>query len=159
VFDLPRDDPYITSEVAAIRHALSIESGVVSHLALFKKDKIHTRRRVALAYFGLFMNQMVGINLVVYYMPTVLVTNVGLEARTAQIIGGCINIMFIVGNTAPALALDRMGRRPTMIYGCAGLGICMMLASILLSFGQKNTSSAAIAFFFIYMVIFGGECR
>ena len=176
VFDLPRDDSYIMSEVAAIKHALSVESGVVSHMALFKKDKIHTRRRVVLAYFGLFMNQMVGINrtlmplfapayidsssnktsVVVYYMPTVLVTAIGLEPRTAQIIGGCINIMFIVGNTLPALALDRMGRRPTMMYGCLGLGFCMMLASILLSFGQKNTSSAAIAFFFIYMLIFGG---
>ena len=156
VFDLPRDDPYITSEVAAIKNALSVESGVTSHRALFRKDKIHTRRRVMLAYFGLFMNQMVGINLVVYYMPTVLVTNIGLEPKIAQIIGGCINIMFIVGNTAPALALDRMGRRPTMMYGCAGLGVCMMMASILLSFGKKDTSSAAIAFFFIYMLIFGG---
>ena len=33
----------------------------------------------------------------------------------------------------------------------------MMMASILLSFGKKNTSSAAVAFFFIYMIIFGGS--
>lgn len=37
-----------------------------------------------------------------------------------------------------------------------GLGICMMMASILLSFGRSSTSSAAIAFFFLYMLIFGG---
>jgi fucose 4-O-acetylase-like acetyltransferase len=49
-----------------------------------------------------------------------------------------------------------MGRRKTMLYGAAGLGICMMMASILLSFGKKKTSSAAVAFFFIYMIIFGG---
>lgn len=61
--------------------------------------------------------------------------------------------MFIVGNLGPALALDRMGRRKTMLYGCFGLGICMMMASILLSFGKKNTSSAAVAFFFVYMII------
>ncbi|KAK5531053.1 hypothetical protein LTR25_008910 [Vermiconidia calcicola] len=65
--------------------------------------------------------------------------------------------MFIVGNLGPALALDRMGRRKTMLYGCFGLGICMMMASILLSFGKKNTSSAAVAFFFVYMIIFGGS--
>jgi hypothetical protein len=46
-----------------------------------------------------------------------------------------------------------MGRRKTMLYGCFGLGICMMMASILLSFGKKNTSSAAVAFFFVYMII------
>lgn len=64
--------------------------------------------------------------------------------------------MFIVGNTAPALALDRMGRRPTMLYGCAGLSVCMMMIAILLSFGQTPTSSAAVAFFFLFMLIFGG---
>jgi MFS family permease len=93
--------------------------------------------------------------MVVYYMPTVLVSSVNLSPRIAQIIGGFINLMFIVGNLLPALALDRMGRKKTMFYGCLGLGFCMMLASILLSFGKKNTSSAAVAFFFIYMIIFG----
>lgn len=88
VYNLSPDDPYITSEVAAIKHALSVESGVRSHLALFKSDKLMTRRRIMLAYFGLFMNQMVGINMVVYYSPTLLVTNVHLNARTAQIIAG-----------------------------------------------------------------------
>ena len=70
VFDLPRDDPYIVSEVRAIKHAVSVEAGVRSHRALFKGDKLKTRRRIILAYFGLFMNQMVGINLVVYYAPS-----------------------------------------------------------------------------------------
>lgn len=59
VFDLPPTDPYITSEVANIKHALAVESGVTSHRALFRKDKLKTRRRIMLAYFGLFMNQMV----------------------------------------------------------------------------------------------------
>jgi MFS family permease len=48
-----------------------------------------------------------------------------------------------------------MGRRLTMMWGTAGLAICIMMISIL-SFGDKNTSSAAIAFFFIYLLIFGG---
>jgi MFS family permease len=156
VYDLPVEDEYIQSEIRAIRHAISSESGVRSHMALFKNDRLKTRRRVILAYFGLFMNQMVGINMVVYYMPTVLVTSVKLAPRTAQIIAGFIQLMFIVGNLVPALALDRMGRKKTMFYGCLGLGFCMMIASILLSFGKKNTSSAAVAFFFIYMLIFGG---
>ncbi|KAJ9616718.1 hypothetical protein H2200_000437 [Cladophialophora chaetospira] len=157
VFDLPRDDPYIVSEVRAIKQAVSIESSTRSHRALFKNDRLKTRRRVLLAYFVLFMNQMVGINLVVYYMPTVLVTNVDLSARVSQIIAGFIQLMFIVGSLGPALALDRMGRKKTMLYGCFGLGICMMMASILLSFGKKKTSSAAVAFFFVYMIIFGGS--
>lgn len=57
VFDLPETDEYIQSEIQAIKFALAQESTVKSHRALFKKDKLHTRRRVLLAYFALFMNQ------------------------------------------------------------------------------------------------------
>jgi hypothetical protein len=92
----------------------------------------------------------------VYYLPTVLVSNVGVERNTALLIAGFIQLMFCVGNTLPALALDRMGRRWTMIWGCAALAVCMMMIAILLSIGSEATSSASIAFFFLYMLIFGG---
>ena len=73
VHDLQPNDPYIVGEIEAIRAAIAIESGSKNWSALFKKDALQTRKRVVLAYFGLFMNQWSGINLVVYYMPTVLV--------------------------------------------------------------------------------------
>jgi MFS family permease len=88
-------------------------------------------------------------------MPTVLVKSVGLPARQAQLISGFVELMFIVGNLLPAFALDRMGRRKTMMFGVGGLGLCMMMVSILLSFGKRETSIAAVAFFFLYMLIFG----
>ncbi|EME85961.1 uncharacterized protein MYCFIDRAFT_186372 [Pseudocercospora fijiensis CIRAD86] len=157
VWDLQPDDPYVVEEMAAIRAAVALEQseGAQSTLAVFKNDALQTRRRVILAWFGLFMNQMGGINLVVYYMPTVLVQNVGLSRNTSLLIAGFVQCMFIVGNTLPALALDRMGRRPTMIWGCGLLSGCMMMITILLSIGETNTSSAAIAFFFLFMLIFG----
>jgi MFS family permease len=58
VYDLPVEDPYIQSEIKGIKSAIASEIGVKSHLSLFKNDKLRTRRRVMLAYFGLFMNQM-----------------------------------------------------------------------------------------------------
>ena len=67
-----------------------------------------------------------------------------------------MQIMFVIGCFAPALALDRMGRRNTMIWGCLGLGICMTCAAGLLAPEREATSSAAVAFFFLWMLIFGG---
>ncbi|KAK5168223.1 uncharacterized protein LTR77_006792 [Saxophila tyrrhenica] len=158
VHDLPPDDEYIVSEMEAIRVAVELEQAEGSQkvMAVFKNDNLQTGRRVLLAWFGLFMNQMPGINLVVYYMPTVLVSNVDVEPNTALLIAGFVQLMFVVGNTLPALALDRMGRKWTMIWGCAALCICMMMIAILLSFGGESTSSASIAFFFLYMLIFEG---
>ncbi|KAK3073470.1 hypothetical protein LTR53_004958 [Teratosphaeriaceae sp. CCFEE 6253] len=157
VFDLQPDDPYVLGEMEAIRAAIAIETGegAGKALSIFKKDKLQTRWRVLLAWFGLFMNQWSGINLVVYYMPTVLVVNVGKSAHSAQLIAGFVIIMFPIGNTLPALALDRMGRKMTMMIGCGILSFSMLCITILLSFGKQKTSTASIAFFFLYMLVFG----
>lgn len=91
-------------------------------------------------------------------MPTVLVQNVGQTPRLAQIIAGFVQLMFVIGTILPALRLDQMGRRKTLMTGCAGLGVCMLLIAALLS--QKTNKSAsigAVAFFFIYMLIFGAS--
>lgn len=91
-------------------------------------------------------------------MPTVLVLNVGQSARLAQILAGCVQIMFVIGCLLPSLRLDQMGRRKTMMWGCGGLGICMMFIAALLSAkGNRSASIAAVAFFFIYMLIFGAS--
>lgn len=78
----------------------------------------------------MLIEAVVGINLVVYYMPTVLVENVGMDPKTAQLVAGFVEVMFPIGNTLPALALDRMGRKRTMMVGCAILSGCMLCISV-----------------------------
>jgi Sugar (and other) transporter len=68
-----------------------------------------------------------------------------------------VELMFVIGTLVPTFYLDRMGRRKTAMTGVFGLGVCMMMISILLSFHKRNTSIAATAFFFLYMLIFGGS--
>jgi MFS family permease len=67
--------------------------------------------------------------------------------------------MFVIGSFFPTFSVDRVGQRAPMMWGSFGLGRCMMMVSILLSFkGAANehaTSSASVAFFFLYMLIFG----
>lgn len=157
VFDLQPSDPFIQGEIEAIRAALSLEIGQQKVFSLFKKDILQTRRRVILAYMGLFMNQWSGINLVVYYMPTVLVENVGMSAHRATLIAGFVELMFPIGNTLPALFLDRMGRKPTMMVGSGILSGCMLCISVLLSQNKPKCSEASIAFFFLYMLVFGAS--
>lgn len=73
VYDLPPDDEYVQSEMESIRAVLALEQheGAQKWSALLKNDILKTRRRVTMAWFALFFNQMSGINLVVYYLPTV----------------------------------------------------------------------------------------
>ncbi|CZR50391.1 probable transporter (major facilitator superfamily) [Phialocephala subalpina] len=162
IYDKPAEDPLIEHEISQIIDAIKIEesNGRFKWRNIFKKDPVQTGRRVLLAWGVQCMNQVGGINLVVYYITTVLVENVGLDPQLAQILGGCINMMFMFGSLVPSFFLDQMGRRKTMFWGCAGLGFSMMMISILLSFQgtsvEKQTAAASVAFFFTYMLIFGG---
>ena len=63
VFDLEPDDEYIVSEMEAIRMAVELEQneGAQKATAIFRNDILKTPRRVGLAWFGLFMNQMSGV--------------------------------------------------------------------------------------------------
>ncbi|KAL2106144.1 hypothetical protein VUR80DRAFT_7220 [Thermomyces stellatus] len=167
VYDKEPDDDYIMAERTAIEEAIQLERRVAeqkSFWSIFKNDEVKTGYRVLLAWGIQFMNQLSGINLVVYYLPTVLVDNVGMTTHMALILGGCINLMFPIGSLGPSLALDRMGRRKTMIIGCSILSLCMMMVAALLSqAGEPDTprgkafGAAATAFFFVYMLTFGAS--
>lgn len=95
-------------------------------------------------------DQMGGINLVVYYITSVLQLNVGLDRNLSLLLGGVINLMFFIGSLYPTFFLDRIGRRKPMMWGSFGLGISMMLIAILLSFQPrggaiaKSTASASV---------------
>lgn len=70
VFDLKPDDPYIIEEMDAIAAtvAMETEEGNSKYAAVFKNDHLQTRRRVILAWFGLFMNQMGGVSLLLLFV-------------------------------------------------------------------------------------------
>ncbi len=135
--------------------------------------------RLPLNYLFLIHNpsQVGGINLIVYYVPTVLTNNVGVSREMSLILGGwsvshtgnptshqltflySINIMFPVGSLIPAFFLDQMGRRRPMMVLSFALACCMAAVAALLSFKgtsvEKPTASASIVFFFLYMFFFG----
>ncbi|KAI5801204.1 sugar transporter [Geopyxis carbonaria] len=165
VYDREPHDQKIQKEQSDIFEAIEVESlnGRFKWRNILQKDEVQTGRRVLLAYGMQFMNQVGGINLVVYFVPTVLETNVGLTRNLSLLLGGVIQCMFVIGSLVPSFFLDRIGRRRPMMWGSLGLGISMLLISVLLSFQgkadsvSKPTAMASVAFFFTYMLIFGAS--
>ncbi|CAI7655684.1 hypothetical protein N7533_007271 [Penicillium manginii] len=163
VYDREAEDPKIMSESAEILQAIELETlqGEYKWTQILKRDEVQTGKRVLLAYGMQFMNQMGGINLVVYYVTSVLQENVGLSRKLSLLLGGVIQIMFVIGSFYPTFFSDRFGRREPMMWGSFGLFISMMMISILLSFKgtsvEKPTASASVAFFFLFMLIFGAS--
>ncbi|RSL92215.1 hypothetical protein CEP52_013943 [Fusarium oligoseptatum] len=82
VNDMQPTDEFIQSERAAILQAIEAETGGT----IFKRDKNRTGYRVFLAWLIQLVNQISGINMIVYYIPTVLEENVGMSVQRSQII-------------------------------------------------------------------------
>ncbi|KAH3663516.1 hypothetical protein OGAPHI_004917 [Ogataea philodendri] len=119
------------------------------------QDAMHGRFRIFLAMLVQFWNQFGGVNLVVYYVPMVLESNVGMSTNISTILGGCIMITFFFFGFIPTLWLDKIGRRTALISGSLGQMVSMMMITILLRIGGKKCSAGSVAFFFTYMAFFG----
>ncbi|CBF83380.1 hypothetical protein AN3115.2 [Aspergillus nidulans FGSC A4] len=159
----PENDPKVVDDAEGIFRATELDSlrGEYKWSQVLKKDEIQTGRRVLLAYGLQFINQMGGVNIIVSYVTTVLQYNVGLDPKTSLLLGGVIQVMFVIGSFYPTFYSDRLGRKKPMMWGSFGLFICMMMISILLSFKgtpqEKPAGAASVAFFFLFMLIYGAS--
>ncbi|KAF7298442.1 Hexose transport-related protein [Mycena kentingensis (nom. inval.)] len=140
---------------------------------------VHMFRRTAVACLTQFFQQMTGIDVIVYYAPTIF-QSLGLPGRTisllaAGVIGGRnllprspyitypdLAVVFII-STLPAIAtIDRIGRRPLLLAGGAGMALMLILVAALTATYQpdwKNPAAGwtAAAFIWLYTGFFGAS--
>ena len=121
-----REPDEIDDEVSEIRAAIDEESGS-RYRELFSKP-LRPALRIGVGVPAI--NQLVGVNAVIYYAPTILSqTGFGSSASILSSVGiGVMNVAL----TAVALALvDRLGRRPLVITGTAVVTIALAALGVL----------------------------
>ena len=112
---------YAQAELAEIREAIAHESASIRQL-------LEPGLRVALLIGVILaiLQQVTGINAVLYYAPEIF-KNIGADTQSAlwqTVIVGAVNILFTVVAIA---VVDRLGRKPLMLAGSAGMGVCLGL--------------------------------
>ncbi|PVV01058.1 hypothetical protein BB560_004540 [Smittium megazygosporum] len=122
-------DPMVIEEFNEIKEAMRIENEVSlkSYAELFK---FPIRRRLVLGVVTQALQQLTGINVIMYYAPSIFQqAGVGGKngPRIAQGINGGVNVLF----TVPAiLFVDRWGRRLTLMMGAIGCGLSYLILSL-----------------------------
>lgn len=120
-------------EISEAEQNLAQESGGIK-MAITGPFKLAMFLGITLA----ILCQFSGINAIIYYGPKILEQG-GLqlgEALGGQVVIGIVNVLF----TLVALwKIDRLGRRPLLIYGIIGMLISLVATGFLFYFEVKNT--------------------
>ena len=126
-------------ELRAVKQALAMHEEEASLGELFRPTM---RRVLTLGILVAVLQQITGINAVFFYAPSIFQqSGVGTDAAFMQaIFVGLINLVF----TVLAISLiDRLGRRPLLIAGLAGIAASMLLLSY--GFGSASYTITADA--------------
>lgn len=100
-----------------------------------------------------------GINIMSYYLPTVLITAVGLPTELSRLLTAVNSVTYLIFSCASVTLVEKWGRRRLMLISTAGQGFAFLVITILLRLGDaggnRKASEASIAFFFFYYIAFG----
>lgn len=102
-----------------------------------------------------FLQQVTGINTVIYYAPTIF-QMAGFNDRSNAIIATIgVGILNVISTIFAIFVVDRIGRRPLLLAGLLGMAISLLSLSLAFSLGNVDyLRHAAVASLFVYVVCF-----
>lgn len=134
------DDANVNHELADIQH--TVREGRQIHTRDLWRPPLRSLLLigVSLAVF----QQLVGVNTVIYYAPTIL-EHTGLKANQAITQALSVGVTNVVFTIIALLLLDRIGRRPLLLVGTAGLAIALELLAVYFGVGPLRGSAPWLA--------------
>lgn len=135
-----RSEADVETELAEIRQAATAQSG--SRMRMLSGRDLRPLLTVGLG-LAIFQ-QIVGVNTVIYYAPTILastgLSNGGAIAQTVFI--GLSNVIFTV---VAVMLLDRFGRRKFLLTGTIGLTVSLVALGLFFSIGALQAHAPYLA--------------
>ncbi len=118
-------------EMREIQHVLAQEPGTLGQILA-----PGLRRALVIGVVLAVLQQVTGINVFLYYAPEIFktVAGAGVDAAMMQtVVVGAVNLGFTV---LAVWLVDRLGRKPLMIVGAAGMGVSLAAIGVAAMLGQ-----------------------
>jgi len=152
--DVSLDSPLIAEELREIELSLE-ETGKGSFRDIFRNGPSRFANRAFIAAVTQCFQQMSGINVLGYYQTTIFRTFLGLDSDTARILSATVFTWQTLCAPIGAFTIERVGRRKLMIFGAAGMGMCMAIIAGCTAHPENHTAvHAAIAFVYLFSLFF-----
>lgn len=148
--DLDPHSEEITHSIAQIETTLAV-CGSSSWKDMFTNGQERLFHRAYLAATGQMFQQMCGVNLITYYATTIFQQYLGMDAVRARILAAAMGLMQPLGGFLAFQTIDRLGRRPLMLYSAGAMAVCMaLLAGCTSDSAANNTGALVIAVIALY---------
>ncbi|KAJ5560369.1 hypothetical protein N7513_002768 [Penicillium frequentans] len=154
--ELELDSQSITDSIQQIQTTLSV-CGNTSWTAMFTNGEQRLFHRAYLAATGQFFQQMCGVNLITYYATSIFQQYLGLDAVKSRILAASMGLMQPFGGYLAYYTIDRLGRRPLMLWSAGAMCICMAVLAGTTSPGAADSTAAlvvAVIALFCFQFIF-----
>lgn len=133
-----------------------IQSTLREHKRVSWRELLRPGLRMALIVgVGLaILQQFVGINTIVYYAPTIFGYAGIASANTAILATSVVGIVNVLATILALLLLDKVGRRPLLIWGSAGMALTLTLMGISFAIGPQALGGLVLVCMLGYILSF-----
>lgn len=141
------DEAAVEAELDGIRDAVAQVAAVTS-----LKDQLlqrHVLWGVTIGVMGAIMQQFCGVNAVNGFAPDIFKSAGSNNPQLESVAIGVSKLVFVV---VALLLMDRAGRKPLLLVGCAGMAACLI--ALALTFQLKLPGWTAVASLVLYMSFF-----
>jgi sugar porter (SP) family MFS transporter len=117
-------------------------------------------RRTMIGVMLMVFQQFQGINALIYYSPT-LFEQLGLDYSMQITMSGVLNVVQMVATCSAFFTLDRLGRRPPLLFGSIGNTISHVIVAIMIArfsgdwANHQGPAWTGVTFILIFMFCFG----
>ncbi|GIJ98167.1 hypothetical protein Aspvir_000282 [Aspergillus viridinutans] len=152
--DVEPDSDSISADIRDIELSLSI-CGNGSFKSMLTMGEQRLFHRTLLAAGGQMFQQMCGINLISMYATTSFEQYLGMSAINSRILAGSMCLTQPLGGFLAFFTIDRLGRRPLMLWSAAAMSISMaILAGTTSVTDSTGATVVAVIFLFVFQFIF-----
>ncbi|KAJ5869061.1 hypothetical protein N7455_004002 [Penicillium solitum] len=157
---LPLDDDRVQAQKEEIQASIRLEESGKSKfnmsLLLWDTTDLRIGRRIRIAFLMLSIKQMMGINMMVYYSPTIF-AQVGLSPFLSQLLAAVMMTIYAFGTYLLPSTIERLGRRSILLWSAIACTILMLIFVVMIGLENRTlaTQWTAVAAVILFMFVFG----
>ncbi|RHZ70696.1 hypothetical protein CDV55_101537 [Aspergillus turcosus] len=150
--NVPESDPRVVELSTEIVKSIELESadGPFKMKELFQGGKLQNFRRMCICFAVDAFQQLGGICVITYYLPTVLSGSVGMSRHMSLLMAGIITTEYFIASVIQIFLVNYFRRRTLMFLSSAGEIITMAILAGCVWDGRHAAGIAAVVMIFGY---------